>query len=74
MSRNRRCPWSLMRQRMHGGKGILNEWETSVLVPIFKGKGDAMDWDSYRVKFLEHEMKIVERVLEKRIRALNRFG
>ena len=39
-----------------------------VIVPIFKGKGDAMSCESYiRVKLLEHAMKIVERVLEKQI-------
>ena len=42
-----------------------------VVIPIFKGKGDAMNCGSYRgVKLLEHAMKIVERVLEKRIRKL----
>ena len=45
--------------------------KTSVVVPIFKGKGDVMDCGAYRgVKLLEHAMKIVERVLEKRIREL----
>ena len=40
------------------------EWRTSVVVPIFKGKGDVMDCGAYRgVKLLEHAMKIVERVL-----------
>ena len=42
-----------------------------VIVPIFKGKGDVMNCESYRgVKLLEHAMKIVERVLERRIRTL----
>ena len=36
-------------------------WQTSALVPIFKGKGDL------RVKLLEHTIKIVEKVLERRI-------
>ena len=32
------------------------EWKTSVVVPIFKGKGDAKDCGAYRgVKLLEHE-------------------
>ena len=53
------------------GKGIPDEWKTSVVVPIFKGKGDVMNCGSYRgVKLLEHGMKIIERVLERRIRAL----
>ena len=45
--------------------------KTSVVVPIFKGKGDVMDCGACRgVKLLEHAMKIVERVLENRIREL----
>jgi len=41
------------------------------VVPIFKGKGDVMNCGAYRgVKLLEHGTKIVERMFEKRIRAL----
>ena len=48
-----------------------DEWKTSVAVPIFKKKGDVMSCGSYKgVKLLEHAMKIVERVLERRIRTL----
>ena len=51
------------------GKGIPADWAMSVVVPVFKGKGDTMSCGSYRgVKLLEHAMKIVERVLEKRLR------
>ena len=42
-----------------------------MVVPIFKGNGDVISCGLYRgVKLLEHAMKIVERVLEKRIRTL----
>ena len=42
-----------------------------MIVPIFKGKGDVISCGSFRgVKLLEHAMKIVERVLERRIRKL----
>ena len=52
-------------QQVFDGRGIPDEWETSVIVPIFKGKGDVMSCGSYReVKLLEHAMKIVERVLQ----------
>ena len=52
-------------------KGMPDEWRTSVLVPIFKEKGDVRNCNTYRgVKLLERTMKIVERVLEKRIREL----
>ena len=50
------------------GKGTPDEWQTSVLVPIFKEKGDVSNCNTYsEVKLLEHTMKIVERVLERRI-------
>ena len=40
-----------------------------VVVAIFKGKRDAMSCGAYRrVKLLEHAMKIVEKVLERRLR------
>ena len=58
-------------QRVLDGRGMTDEWKTSVIVPIFKGKGDVMSCGSCReVKLLEHAMKIVERVLERRIRTL----
>ena len=49
-------------QRVLDGKGMPDEWQTSVLVPIFKGKGDVRNCNTYRgVKLLEHTMKIVEK-------------
>ena len=42
-----------------------------MIVPIFKEKGDVVSCGSYKgVKLLEHAMKLVERVLERRIRTL----
>ena len=58
-------------QRVLDGKGMPDDRQTSVLAPIFKGKGDVTNCNTYRkVKLLEHAMKIVERVLERRIREL----
>ena len=55
-------------QHVLDSRGMPDEWKTSVIVPIFKGKGDAMSCGSYRgVKLLEHAMKFVERVLERQI-------
>ena len=52
-------------QRLLDGRGMSDVWKTSVIVPIFKGKGGVMTCGSYRgVKLLEHAMKIVEMVLE----------
>ena len=56
---------------MLDGRGMRDEWALSVVVPIFKGKGDAMSCGVYRgVKLLEHAMKIVEKVLERRMRCM----
>ena len=47
---------------------MLDEWRMRVLVPSFKGKGDARNCNAYRgVKLLEHAMESVERVLESRV-------
>ena len=44
------------------------EWALSIVVLIFKGKGDIRNCSCYRaVKLLEHGMKVVERVFEKRL-------
>ena len=54
---------------LDGGK-MPTDWNESVLIPIYKGKGDTRECGSYRgVKLLEHGMKIMERVFEKRIRS-----
>ena len=48
---------------------IPDDWRKSILVPVCKGKGDSFVCGSYRaIKLLEHPMKVLERVLEKRIR------
>ena len=58
-------------QRVLDGRGMPDEWKTSVIAPLFKGKGNVMSCGSYEgVKLLEHAMKIVETVLERRIRTL----
>ena len=41
------------------------------MVPIYKGKRDPLECGSYRaIKLLEHGMKILEKVLEARIRQI----
>ena len=58
-------------QRVLDGRGMPDEWKTSVIVSIIKGKGDVRSCGSYRrVKLLEHAVKSVEKVLEKRIRTV----
>ena len=48
---------------------IPDDRRNSILVPVYKGKGDPLVCGSYRaIKLLEQPMKVLERVLEKRIR------
>jgi len=40
----------------------------SVVLPVYNGKGDPLECGSYRrIKLLEHDMKVVERIFEYRI-------
>ena len=49
---------------------IPTDWTKSTLVPLYKGKGDPLECGSYRaIKLLEQGMKVLERVLEKRVRS-----
>jgi len=51
------------------GNRMSESWRRSVLIPLYKGKGDAKECSNYRrLKMLEHAMKILERVFERRIR------
>ena len=44
------------------------KWALGIVVPIFKGKGDIGNSSCYgAVEFLEHGMKVVERVWGKRL-------
>ena len=48
---------------------ISDDWRKSILVPVYKGKGDPLVGGSYRAnKLLEQPMKVLERVLEKSVR------
>jgi len=48
---------------------IPEDWKSSVILPIYRGKGDPVDCGSYMgIKLLEHAMKVVERIFECRIR------
>ena len=44
------------------------DWRPSLIIPIFKNKGDAQEGKNYRgIKLLEHVMKIMEKMLDKRL-------
>ena len=50
---------------------IPREWEKSEIVPIYKQKGDPLDCGNYQgIKLLEHMLKVMERVLDQRLREL----
>ena len=45
------------------------EWRRSVLIPIYKNKGDAQCCGNYRgIKLMSHTMKVWERIIEARLR------
>ena len=56
------------------------EWRKSILVPIFKNKGDIQSCTNYRgIKLMSHTMKLWERIIEHRLRRVtnvtkNQFG
>ena len=44
---------------------IPTDWQNSILVPLFKGKGDPFECGSFRaIKILDQAMNVWERVLE----------
>ena len=46
------------------------EWRDSILIPIFKNKGDVQSCSNYRgIKLISHTMKLWERVVERRLRS-----
>ena len=48
---------------------IPEDWCKSWMVNVYKGKGNALECGSYRgIRLLEHVMKILERVVEARVR------
>ena len=59
----------LFNEMLRGGK-IPDEWRESVMIPIYKNKGDVQECSNYRgKKLISHTMKIWERIIDRRIRA-----
>ena len=57
----------LMNKLLKGEK-IPDEWRKSVLIPIYKGKGDSKECGNYRgIKLMSHTMKLWERIVEARL-------
>ena len=54
---------------MLNGKNMPKSWKKSDLIPAYKGKGDVRSCRNYRsIKQLEHGMRVIKRVFEKRLR------
>ena len=50
-------------------KGIPTVWRTSILTPLYKGKGNVTECTNYRgIKLMCHGMKLYERLVEDRLR------
>ena len=55
--------------RLLMGERMSEEWRRSVLIPIYKNKGDAQCCGNYRgIKLMSHTMKVWERIIEARLR------
>lgn len=49
---------------------VPEEWNQSIIVPIFKNKGDPLDCQNHRgISLMSHVGKVYERILETRLRA-----
>ena len=47
------------------------EWRNSLTLPLYKGKGDALECSNYRgLRLLEHGMKVWEKVLYERLKQI----
>ena len=55
--------------RLLMGERMPEEWRRSVLIPIYKNKGDAQCCGNYRgIKLMSHTIKVWERTIETRLR------
>ena len=55
---------------IHDGK-VPSDWEQSLIVCLYKGKGDALERGNYRgLKLTEQVMKILERIVDSLVRQL----
>ena len=50
------------------GERMPEEWRRSVLIPIYKNKGDAQCCGNRGIKLMSHTMKVWERIIEARLR------
>jgi hypothetical protein len=54
---------------------IPDRWRDSILIPIFKEKGDVQGCENYRgIKLMSHTLKLLERILDGRLRVQVTIG
>ena len=54
----------LMNATIHEGT-VPADWNDTIIVSLFKGKGDVLDWSNYRgLKLTDHVLKVIERVVK----------
>ena len=66
--------WDLMKG-IYEQEKIPTEWRDSVIIPIYKEKGDIQDCGNYRgIKLMSHTMKIWEWIIDRRLREETTIG
>ena len=61
--------------KIFNGEKMPNIWRQSILVPIFKEKGDVQSCENYRgIKLMSHTLKLFERLIDKRLRSEVQLG
>ena len=61
--------WTRLFNRLLIGERMPEEWKRSVLIQIYKNKGDAQCCGNYRgIKLMSHTMKVWERIIEAGLR------
>ena len=62
--------WDLIRE-VWKEEQIPDEWRQSVILPIYKRKGDILECGNYRaIKLMEHGLKVMERIVDQRLREI----
>ncbi|XP_047482212.1 uncharacterized protein LOC125034470 [Penaeus chinensis] len=57
------------------GENIKEDWRTSILALVYKGKGDVLECGNHRgTKLLEHLLKVEEKILDQKIREVVDIG
>ena len=60
--------WDLY-NKIYQQEKIPDSWRNSLLIPIYKNKGDIQDCANYRgIKLMAHTLKMYERIIEARLR------